>query len=79
MESEKIPLMVASDEEGDVRIEETADRRECSPSALYTNGRIRCHLALALAQKLNVGSKDMGKLLNHLGVKIKDCSLGCFE
>ena len=74
-----IPLMVVSQGSGDVNVIESSERKECSGSILYTGGWIRCIVALGLADRLKIGFKNMGKLLNNLEIKIRDCSLGCFK
>lgn len=41
-------------------------------------GKISCGAAMRLAEELVISRKDMGKLLNELKIKIKQCQLGCF-
>ena len=77
--SEKIPLAVVSPEAGDVRVGKSAGRQESSLTFLYAGGWIRCPVALALAQKLSMESPDLGKMLNLLKIKVRECSLGCFK
>ncbi|MHB9150401.1 MAG: hypothetical protein ACYC33_10055 [Thermoleophilia bacterium] len=43
-----------------------------------TEGRIDCHTARALAEKLEVSYADVGAAANDVGVKIHSCELGCF-
>ena len=42
------------------------------------NGRIKCVEALAIAKKLKVPTRKVGKAIDDLGIKIIDCQLGCF-
>lgn len=42
------------------------------------DGRLDCHDARALAEKLGVDYVEVGKACNDLGVKIHSCELGCF-
>lgn len=41
-------------------------------------GRLSCHEARALAEKLGVEYSQVGKACNELEVKIQACELGCF-
>ena len=43
------------------------------------NGRIKCAEALAIAKKLKVPTKKVGKAIDDLGIKIINCQLGCFK
>jgi hypothetical protein len=42
------------------------------------NGRLSCAVARQLAEKLGLPYKEVGTAANELGIKIKDCQLGCF-
>ncbi len=42
------------------------------------DGRIPCAVALKLAEELGVPALEVGKAANALGIKIAQCSLGCF-
>ncbi len=79
LQSEKIPLAVVSPEAGDVTFEESVERKECSRAVLYGGGWMRCPVALALAHELGMAPRDLGKTLDFLKIKIKECSLGCFK
>jgi hypothetical protein len=46
--------------------------------AAAKEGRIACAAALKLAEELGVPSLEVGKAANALGIKIVQCSLGCF-
>ncbi len=46
--------------------------------AAAPEGSISCGAAMRLAEDLVISRKDMGKLLNELKIKIKQCQLGCF-
>jgi LAO/AO transport system kinase len=41
-------------------------------------GKISCSGARDIAEKLNVSYKEVGTAADELGIKIKDCQLGCF-
>jgi hypothetical protein len=42
------------------------------------DGRISCHDARALAEKLGVAYDEVGKACDKLGIKLHSCELGCF-
>ena len=42
------------------------------------NGRLSCAAAREVAEKLSLPYKEVGIAANELGIKIKDCQLGCF-
>ncbi len=46
--------------------------------AAAPDGRIACATAMRLAEELVISRKDMGKILNELKIKIKNCQMGCF-
>lgn len=46
--------------------------------AAAPEGKISCAAAMRLAEELVISRQDMGKLLNELQIKIKQCQLGCF-
>ncbi len=46
--------------------------------AAAPEGKISCAAAMLLAEELVISRQDMGRLLNELKVKIKQCQLGCF-
>ena len=41
--------------------------------------RIDCSEALAIARKHGIPAKEVGAACDHLGIKIQNCQLGCFE
>ena len=46
--------------------------------AAAPQGKISCAAAMRLAEELVISRQDLGKLLNELKIKIKQCQLGCF-
>ena len=42
------------------------------------NGKIPCRKALELAAEADISPKDLGNLLDEIGVKVGTCQLGCF-
>lgn len=54
------------------------ERRECSATSLYQGGWIQCATARDLKKNLEIDFKYVGKILDHLEIKVRDCQLGCF-
>ena len=79
LNTEKIDIEAASEGECDVRILRSDEGQESDLKTIYCGGWIACGTALALAKKLEMPTIVTGKLLNCLEVKIRKCSLGCFE
>ena len=46
--------------------------------AAAPEGKISCAAAMRLAEELVISRQQLGKLLNELQIKIKQCQLGCF-
>lgn len=42
------------------------------------NNILSCHTARIIAEKLGIPYKEVGAAADELGIKIKDCELGCF-
>ncbi len=42
------------------------------------DGKIPCAVARKLAEDLGLSYKEVGNAADELGIKIKDCQLGCF-
>jgi hypothetical protein len=42
------------------------------------DSRISCATARRLAEELNVPYREIGDAADRLGIKIKNCELGCF-
>jgi len=41
--------------------------------------KINCPQALAIAKKYNVSPREVGTVIDKLGIKIHNCQLGCFD
>ncbi len=54
-------------------------RRESSLDSLETCGWIKCATAWAMAKKHGISVNKLGALLNELGIKVRQCCLGCFK
>lgn len=75
---EEIPLELAGQDEGIVKVLSCQERRAGDLATLYAGGSITCPIARAMADQLDLSYGQIGRLLNHLNVKIRSCSLGCF-
>ena len=79
VEAKAISLRVVGDGDCTVRVVQSEERLPSTPAVLHTGGWIACATARSMAGKLGIKPRDMGKLLNHLDIKIRNCELGCFE
>jgi molybdopterin-guanine dinucleotide biosynthesis protein A len=80
IEKASIPLELDTDEAGSaVRVTGGDENQKSDGCTLRVGGWIACETARAMAENLQISTHDMGKLLNHLKVKIRECGLGCFE
>jgi len=77
--TEDIPINIGQAEEGDVQVEKPDQRLESEVLKLQAGGWITCETARSMASKLNISNLNLGKLLDHLEVKDRECGLGCFK
>lgn len=63
---------------GDLCIAEAEPKMECDSRTLHPGGRITCAVALSMAKACAVPGKTIGRLLDLLEIKVRDCQLGCF-
>jgi len=78
LKSESIPLDAVDGDDCAVRVVKTEERLESNLETLYCGGWIACETARAMAESLRISIPEMGKLLNHLDVKVRQCGLGLF-
>ena len=76
---EKIDIEIVTDQPCDIEFTKCDEPRESNLGIIYSGGWITCEMARSLAKKMNISLGQMGKLLNHMDVKIRHCSLGCFK
>jgi hypothetical protein len=74
-----VGIEVVTEGEATLKAEKCAEPIECTASTLYAGGWISCAMALGLASKLEVESRQFGKMMDHLDIKIRRCQLGCFD
>jgi hypothetical protein len=78
LQAERLAWTIVDPPGGDLAIVEAAAKAECATGTLHPGGRIPCAVALALAESCGVPGKTIGRLLNLLEIKVRDCQLGCF-
>jgi hypothetical protein len=79
LDAEGIKIEVVTDGHSNVAVVQCEDREESDLNTIYSGGWIACETARASAKRLGIPVRQMGKLLNHLDVKIRRCGLGCFQ
>ena len=62
-----------------VQVVTANEQRRCGLRTLYVGGFIACETARGMAVKLGIRIRQMGKLLDFLNIKVRSCSLGCFN
>ncbi len=77
--NENIDIEIVPDEPCDFKVIRTNERIESELDTIYSGGWISCEMARSMAKKMEISLSQMGNLLNHLDVKIRRCSLGCFK
>ena len=48
--------------------------KECAPS-----GRIPCAVCFQIAEEYAIPKRELGKLLDELGIKVVQCQMGLFK
>jgi len=70
--------VVSMDDDCIVQVVAADERRRCGLRKLYMGGFIACETARGTAVKLGIRARQMGKLLDFLDIKVRNCGLGCF-
>ncbi len=78
LQSARLPLQVVAEAEGTVQVIASEPPRRCSVRRLYVGGTIACETARAMAGRLGLRVPEMGRLLDFLHIKVRNCGLGCF-
>ena len=77
--AESIDLSAVTDKSASVKVVPTGPQRQGGDlETLYAGGWISCQNGRDLAEKLGIDAGDVGKLLDHLKIKVRACVLGCF-
>lgn len=79
IEAESLPFELVSDGDAPVKVVPGRKGEDSTPAELRAGGMIACGLARDMAGRLGVKTREIGKLLNHLKIKVRACDLGCFE
>ena len=77
--TEGLPFKAAAHGAFKVRATTSKTRRKCNLKTLNVGGWIPCATALALAREMKAQPKSLGRLLDFLGIKVKQCNLGLFK
>jgi hypothetical protein len=75
----RLPLEVVTGGPGAVQVLAADGPRRCASGRLYVGGFIACETARTLALRMGLRVGQMGKLLDHLHIKVRSCGLGCFS
>jgi hypothetical protein len=80
VKQEALPIEVVSNSECTVQVVPCPSGRhlESDLSTLQAGGWIACETARTMASKLGIDILEMGKLLDHLDIRVRQCGLGCF-
>ena len=57
---------------------EIPDRIKSAVESKTKDGKLTCRDALAIAERMDVTPRMIGKAADRLGIKIVNCQLGCF-
>ncbi len=76
--AEGIALAVVPGDDCTVRVVRAQERRRCGLRRLYAGGFIACETARGAAVKLGIRTRQMGRLLDFLNIRVRNCGLGCF-
>lgn len=76
--AEGIAVEVVSGEDCTVRVVRAEDGAESDVRTLRAGGWIACAAARAMASRLGIEPGELGRLLDHLHVKVRKCELGLF-
>jgi LAO/AO transport system kinase len=57
------------------------DRKKLEETILKKSkaGKLPCAMCFKIAEDFGISKREMGKILNEIKVKIRQCQLGCFE
>jgi hypothetical protein len=57
------------------------DRKRLEETILKKSkaGKLPCAMCFKIAEDFGISKREMGKILNEIKVKIRECQLGCFE
>lgn len=79
LKTSALEVEMVDDEGCDLRVAASPARGESSADTLEAGGWIRCATAWGMAKKHGLALGELGKLINALDIKIRECCLGCFK
>lgn len=79
IDAEGLPWTLVDAPGGQLNLSEEAQPAECDLERLVPGGRILCSIALEMAEVYHAPASSIGRLMNLLKIKIRDCRLGCFQ
>jgi hypothetical protein len=79
IENEHIELKFAIAEPADLTVCMATERLESTCRVFICGGWIDCEVARGAAERLGLPKRDLGRLLDFLDVKVRNCALGCFK
>jgi len=62
-----------------IEVHSNEERRQSGVGSLEAGGWIKCATAWAMAKRHGIPLGTLGELLDELDIKVRHCSLGCFE
>jgi len=66
--------VVPTDDDCTVQVVAANERHRCGLRRLYPGGFIACETARSMAVKLGIRTRQMGKLLDFLNIKVRNCA-----
>ena len=79
VDAEGLPWTLVDAAGGKLNLIEVDQPAECDLERLFPGGRIACSIALEMAEVYHVPAGSIGRLMNLLQIKVRDCRLGCFR
>ena len=79
IEASALDVEMADGDTDGLRIVSSPEPSESSGDTLVAGGWIRCATARQMATEYGLPLRSLGELLDLLEIKIRACSLGCFD
>lgn len=76
---ENLPWRVVDSPLGRLNIAEEDPPGTCTTERLIPGGRVVCATALEMAALYQAPPAAIGRLMNLLKIKVRECQLGCFK
>lgn len=79
IERERLTWQVVDPPAGRLAILEEDPPGTCTAGRLFPGGRVVCSTALEMAELYQAAPETIGRLMNLLNIKVRECQLGCFK